>query len=149
MSRKVVHVQSYKKTLKKNNKKKLDQHTASQPTFKVNNGNTRTICEICSKLTIKTPARHHWRQICNFIKKETPTQLFSCEFCETVKNSFFHRTRPVAASEYPCGSKGWVTSNKTLGTTTLNIHFKTQTDLKGIYHKSFCTVFKNFGTCGI
>ena len=26
--------------------------------FKVNNKNTRTRCEICSKLTIKTPKRH-------------------------------------------------------------------------------------------
>ena len=25
--------------------------------FKVSNGNTRTMCEICSKLTIKTPER--------------------------------------------------------------------------------------------
>ena len=25
--------------------------------FKVNNGNTSTMCEICSKLTIKTPER--------------------------------------------------------------------------------------------
>ena len=28
--------------------------------FKVNNGNTRTRCEICSKLKIKTPERRHW-----------------------------------------------------------------------------------------
>ena len=28
--------------------------------LKVNNRNTRTRCEICSKLTIKTPERHHW-----------------------------------------------------------------------------------------
>ena len=28
--------------------------------FKVNNRNTRTRCEICSKLTIKTPERRHW-----------------------------------------------------------------------------------------
>ena len=28
---------------------------------KDNNGNTRAICEICSKLTIKTPERCHWR----------------------------------------------------------------------------------------
>ena len=27
--------------------------------FKVNNGNTRTMCEICSKLTIKTTERRH------------------------------------------------------------------------------------------
>ena len=29
--------------------------------FKVNNINTRTKGEICSKLTIKTPERRHWR----------------------------------------------------------------------------------------
>ena len=29
--------------------------------FKVNKRNTRTRCEICSKLTIKIPERHHWR----------------------------------------------------------------------------------------
>ena len=28
--------------------------------FKVNNRNTRTWCEICSKLTIKTPERHQF-----------------------------------------------------------------------------------------
>ena len=33
--------------------------------FKVNTRNTRTKCEICSKLIIKTPQchwRHHWRR---------------------------------------------------------------------------------------
>ena len=30
--------------------------------FKVNNGNTRTMCEVCSKLTIKTP---EWRLRCS------------------------------------------------------------------------------------
>ena len=30
--------------------------------FKVNNRNTRTRCEIGSKLTIKTPERYHWRR---------------------------------------------------------------------------------------
>ena len=38
-------------------------------------------------------------QTCNFIKKETPTQVFSCEYCEILKNNFFYRTTPVAASE--------------------------------------------------
>ena len=28
----------------------------------VNNRNPRTRCEICSKLTIKTPERRHWRR---------------------------------------------------------------------------------------
>ena len=30
--------------------------------LKVNNRNTRTRCEICSKLTIKTPERRQWRR---------------------------------------------------------------------------------------
>ena len=35
---------------------------------------------------------------CNFIKKETLAQMFSFEFCETSKNTFFYRTPPVAPS---------------------------------------------------
>ena len=34
----------------------------------------------------------------NFIKKESLVQVFSCEFCEISKYTFFYRT-PVAASE--------------------------------------------------
>ena len=30
--------------------------------LKVNNRNTKTRCEICSKLTIKTPERRKWRR---------------------------------------------------------------------------------------
>ena len=37
--------------------------------FKVNNRNSGTRCEICSKLTIKTPERHHWHRSCVFIVK--------------------------------------------------------------------------------
>ena len=37
---------------------------------------------------------------CNFIKKkQTPTQLFPCEFCEISKNTYFYRTPLVAAFE--------------------------------------------------
>ena len=35
--------------------------------FKVNHRNTRTRCEICSKLTINTPERRHWRRSGIFI----------------------------------------------------------------------------------
>ena len=37
--------------------------------FKVNNKNTRTSCEICSKLRISTPERRHWRHSGVFIVK--------------------------------------------------------------------------------
>ena len=36
-------------------------------------------------------------EACNFIKKETLTQVFSYEFCEISKNIFFRRTPLVAA----------------------------------------------------
>ena len=29
---------------------------------------------------------------CNFIKKETQAQVFSCQFCDISKNTFFYRT---------------------------------------------------------
>ena len=35
----------------------------------------------------------------NFIKKETLAQVLSYEFREILKNNFFYRTPPVAASE--------------------------------------------------
>ena len=36
----------------------LNVYLANIYLIKVSNGNTRTICKICSKLTIKTPERH-------------------------------------------------------------------------------------------
>ena len=35
---------------------------------------------------------------CNFIKKETLAQVFSCEFCEIFKNTFYYRTPLIVAS---------------------------------------------------
>ena len=32
--------------------------------------------------------------------KKPPAQVFSCEICETFKNTYFHRTLPVAASVF-------------------------------------------------
>ena len=34
----------------------------------------------------------------NFIKKETLTQVFSCDFCKISKNAFSYRTPPMTAS---------------------------------------------------
>ena len=30
-----------------------------------------------------------WPEACNFIKKETLAQVFSCEFCQVSKNTFY------------------------------------------------------------
>ena len=40
--------------------KRLNMNPAGNYMFKVKNKNIRTRCEICSKLTIKAPERHHW-----------------------------------------------------------------------------------------
>ena len=40
---------------------------------------------------------------CNFIKKETLAQVFSCEFYELSKDTFFYRTPSVAASVVDLG----------------------------------------------
>ena len=37
-------------------------------------------------------------EACNFIKKETLVQVFSCKFCDISKNTFLHKTPLVAAS---------------------------------------------------
>ena len=39
-------------------------------------------------------------QVCNFIKKETPTQAFSCEYSQILKNTYFEEEHLwMAASE--------------------------------------------------
>ena len=37
-------------------------------------------------------------EACNFIEKETLTQVFCCKFCKISKNTFSYRTPPAAAS---------------------------------------------------
>ena len=34
-----------------------------------------------------------------FLKKETPTQVFFCEYCEIFKMTFFYSTPPVSFRE--------------------------------------------------
>ena len=46
---------------------------------------------VCSSLNMlqKKPPELFYKKNCNFIKKETLTQVFSCGFCEILKNVFF------------------------------------------------------------
>ena len=59
---------------------------------------TEAVTERCSakQVFLKTSQN---LQNCNFIKKETLAQVFSCEFCDISKNTFSYRTTPVATSE--------------------------------------------------
>ena len=44
-------------------------------------------------------------QACNFIKKETLAQMFSCEFCEIFKNTFFYGT---TSGDCSCHNDTWM-----------------------------------------
>ena len=55
----------------------------------------RTIKQIL--IVLKAVVHRRSQKACNFVEKETPTQIFSSEICEIFKNTFFHRTSPVAA----------------------------------------------------
>ena len=45
----------------------LSKYNSIKNELKVNNRNTRARCEMCSKLTIKTPERRQWRRSGVFI----------------------------------------------------------------------------------
>ena len=47
-------------------------------------------------------------ETCNFIKKETLAQVFSCEFSEISKNTFFVEHLWATASEYKILADGWL-----------------------------------------
>ena len=55
----------------------------------------------CKKGILKNFAKFTGNCLCQglFFKKETMTQVFSCEFCEIFKNFLSYRTPPVAASD--------------------------------------------------
>ena len=40
-------------------------------------------------------------QACNCIKKETPAHVFSCQYCEIFKNTFFEEHLPMAGFGSP------------------------------------------------
>ena len=58
------------------------------------NSQENTCVKVSFLINLKT-----FLKACNFIKKETLAQVFSCEFCEISKSTFSYRTPPVAASE--------------------------------------------------
>ena len=53
--------------------------------------------QLCYDKDSRQILANHRPEACNFIKKETLTQVFSCEFYEIYKNTFYYRTPLVAA----------------------------------------------------
>ena len=54
--------------------------------------------QLCYDKNSRQTLANHRPEACNFIKKETLVQVFSCEFCEIYKNTLYYRTPLVAAS---------------------------------------------------
>ena len=54
--------------------------------------------QLCYDKNRRQTLANHRLGACNFIKKGTLAQVFSCEFCEIYKNAFHYRTPLVAAS---------------------------------------------------
>ena len=54
---------------------------------------------VVQRCSVKKVFLERWPQACNLIKKETLTQVFSCEFCEISKNTFSYRAPLVAGSD--------------------------------------------------
>ena len=52
---------------------------------------------LCQGLFLNKVAGHRRPSI---LLKKTLSHVFSCEFCEIFKNTFFDRTPPLAGSEY-------------------------------------------------
>ena len=65
--------------------------------------NLEVVVRRCSvkKAFVKLTGKHLCQSLFfnNFIKKVTLAQVFSCEFCEIFKNTFFHRAPLMAASK--------------------------------------------------
>ena len=64
--------------------------------------------EVCYKKSAlknfaKFTGKHLRRSLhtCNIVKRETPAQVFSCEFCKIFKNTFFTEHLQMAASVLP------------------------------------------------
>ena len=59
------------------------------------------IAKVSRALSSQRPLRGCFRpESCNFIKKETLAQVFSCEFCEISKNTFLTEHIWTIASEF-------------------------------------------------
>ena len=62
----------------------------------------RNFTKFTGKHCVRVPFLIKLQEVCNFIKKETLAQVFSCEFCEISQKTFPYRTPLVAASVNSC-----------------------------------------------
>ena len=88
--------------------------------FKVNNRNTRTDCEICSKLTVKAPERSYWRR----------SGVFIANF-EHISHLFLVSLLLTLNMQLPAGNEMHVFTNKSKDT------WRKSTDTVGVFIVNF------------
>ena len=79
------------------------------------------------------------------IKKETLAQVFSCEYCEISKNTFFHRTPLIAASMIYVNLLGRsiIIQNLVISNSKCGHHFSMDAQLKTYGNKTEATAVYN------
>ena len=90
---------------------------------------------------METLVRRCSKKAFNIIKKEALVQVFSCEFCEVSKNTFFYRTPPVTASVPEVFCKKDVLKNfpKFAGKTLMSL----KVCYAQVFSQKFCEMFTN------
>ena len=87
-----------------NNKQKKQAIKKKQKKNIINTRSRHQRCSMFSKISQNTQentcARVSARVACNFIKKQILTRVFSCEFCEISKSTFFTEYLRTTALEY-------------------------------------------------
>ena len=80
-----------------------------------------------------------------FIKKETVAQVFSCEYCEISKNTFFHRRPLIAASMIYVNLVGRsiIIQNLVISNSKCGHHFSMDAQLKRYGNNTEATAMYN------
>ena len=82
------------------NMQKISRSSCSQMFFKI--GVLKNFCNIHGETPVLKSLLNKVAGLkaCNFISKETPRHMFSCELCKIFKNTFFYGAPPVAFSKF-------------------------------------------------
>ena len=99
----------------------------------------------CRKGVLRNVPKFTGKHRCNFIKKEILAQVFSREFCEISKNTFFHITPPVAASIFISMLQNF--SEKLFSSIPLACSFWRLLDIQGFLFLHFKIMIRTLEVC--
>ena len=74
--------------------------------LKVNNENTRTMCEICSKLAMKIPERLQWHRVLQLALIRFFKNILLIVFCQLTNNKYRFVRISLITNDHATGSGG-------------------------------------------